>query len=259
VTLEVTPAGSGPIISFGGIVNNANFGGDQPLAPGGLAVLFGEQFSYRAPATDPAWPSALDGVSVFLNGIRAPVYYVSYNQVNFQVPAELAAGNAFAQVSRDGTTGNVVTVPIAASQPRIMEWSGLGGYGIIVNNDGTLPLPADVRLGNFTSRPAAAGDTLVLYALGYGATVPAVASGQVSPTTPLAAVPGTHGITLSDTPGFLGQTVSVPPFFVGLTPGFVGLFQINVTLPAAIPSGPRTRIRITSNGVTSNTVQLATQ
>ncbi len=259
VTLEVTPPGSGPLISFGGIVNNANFGGNESLAPGGLAVLFGEQFSYRAPVTDATWPGTLDGVSVFVNGIRAPVFYVSYNQINFQVPAEIPAGPASVQVTREGTTGNVATISVAASQPRIMEWSGLGGYGIIVNNDGTLPLPPAIRLGTFTSKPAVAGDTLVLYALGYGATVPAVGSGQMSPSSPLAVVPGTHGITLSDSPGFLGQTVNVTPFFVGLTPGFVGLFQINVTLPPSIPTGARTYLRITSNGVASNSVQLATQ
>ena len=259
VTLEITPPGAGPLIAFGGIVNNANFGADQPLAPGGLAVAFGEQFTFGAPTTDATWPGSLNGVSVFVNGVRAPVFYVSYNQINFQVPLEVSAGDAFVQVTREGTPGNVVTVPIAASQPRIMEWSGLGGYGIIVNSDGTLPLPETIRLGNFISRPATAGDTLVVYALGYGATIPAVGSGQVSPASPLAQVPGDHGITLSDTPGLLGQTVNVRPFFVGLTPGFVGLFQINVTLPPGIPTGNRTYLRITSNGVSSNTVQLATR
>jgi uncharacterized protein (TIGR03437 family) len=45
-------------------------------------------------------------------------------------------------------------------------------------------------------------------------------------------------------------------FFSGLSPGFVGLYQINVTLPASLPSGTQ-QLVVTSNGIASNAVNIA--
>jgi len=48
------------------------------------------------------------------------------------------------------------------------------------------------------------------------------------------------------------------PAFVGLTPGFVGLYQINVTIPFGLPSGD-SAFSFKVNDVPSNVVQLAIQ
>ena len=43
----------------------------------------------------------------------------------------------------------------------------------------------------------------------------------------------------------------------GLTPGFVGLYQINARVPAGVAAGAAVPLLLTQSGVASNTVTLA--
>jgi uncharacterized protein (TIGR03437 family) len=53
--------------------------------------------------------------------------------------------------------------------------------------------------------------------------------------------------------------ISVAPLFAGLTPGFVGLYQINVVIPDSSPRGELVPLLIDVNGVPSNVVYIAVQ
>jgi uncharacterized protein (TIGR03437 family) len=44
--------------------------------------------------------------------------------------------------------------------------------------------------------------------------------------------------------------------YAGLAPGFAGLYQINVRVPADVAPGPDVPVRVTAGGVLSNTVTL---
>jgi uncharacterized protein (TIGR03437 family) len=106
--------------------------------------------------------------------------------------------------------------------------------------------------------PVKAGDTIVIYALGLGPTTPPVASGTASPSSPLAKVSGTTQVCFGvETP--FHQSPCATALFSGLTPGFVGLYQINVTIPAGIPSGNISMTVLLVNNVESTPVQLAVQ
>ena len=60
--------------------------------------------------------------------------------------------------------------------------------------------------------------------------------------------------------GYLPATgVAADPFFVGLTPGLVGLYQINVTVPAEAPRGDAVPVALGSGTVVSNRVVIAIQ
>jgi len=54
-------------------------------------------------------------------------------------------------------------------------------------------------------------------------------------------------------------SVSIPAAFAGLAPGYVGLYQVNVPVPANAPSGSAVPLTVTVNGVVSNMVTVATQ
>ena len=95
--------------------------------------------------------------------------------------------------------------------------------------------------------PAVPGEVVVVYALGLGKTNPAVPTGQ--PTTIPAPVVTTALAVLFDFTPNAGPLIPAPlidmlppavsvPEFAGLTPGEVGLYQINVKLPNTFPSVP---------------------
>jgi uncharacterized protein (TIGR03437 family) len=245
-----------PTVSTGGILNNANFASGDSLGVGTIAALFGEFLTdqlYFAPGAP--LPTTLGGVRVLVNGRAAPIYFASPSQINFQVPLETLGGSAVVQVERNGVVGNRASVNVVAQAGRILVWSGLR-YGIIVNADGTLPLPASVRLGNFVSKPARGGDTLVIYAIGFGQTNPSVQTGAASPSSPLAQL--SNVIVRFGVPDAFGSSIPVSAQFAGLSPGFVGLFQINVQVPEGIPAFDEYDLSIEYNNQASNRVKIAT-
>ncbi len=256
VEMEIV-ADPAPTIAVGGILNNANFARNDSLGVGTIAAVFGEFLAGSlASAPGAPLPTTLGGVRVLVNGTAAPLYFVSPGQINFQVPLEATGGDAIVQIERDGRVGNRASVNIVSQAGRILVWPGLR-YGIIVNSDGTLPLPASVRLGTFQSKPARPGDVLVIYAIGFGQTNPPVASGTASPTSPLAQLSGV--LVRFGVPGIFDSSIAVEPQFAGLTPGFVGLFQINVQVPAGIQAQNDYDVSIEYNNQPTNRVWIATQ
>ena len=98
------------------------------------------------------------------------------------------------------------------------------------------------------ANPAKAGDVVVVYCTGLGATNPAVRSGEAAPTSPLAKATTPVSVTIG------GQSAAVQ--FAGLTPGLVGLYQVNVQIPGAVTPGSAVPLVISQDGVPSNTVTL---
>ena len=98
-----------------------------------------------------------------------------------------------------------------------------------------------------------------MYALGLGTTVPSVVSGAASPSSPLANITTPSTVTFGV--GAVGGSADpVRPQFIGLSPGFVGLYQINVAVPANSPKGNRIGIELNFGPtITSNRVEIAVQ
>lgn len=249
VRLEVTAQAS-PTAFYQGVVNNATFEAG-PVAQGELVALFGDQLAYADPkqATTLPLPTDLSGAKVYVNDRPAPIYYASYSQINFQIPYDAAIGDAVLRVERDGQRGNSIGVPIVKAAARLMRL-GIGDYGIIINPDGSFAVPSSIGIGH----PAKAGDTQVVYALGLGPTVPVVATGAGAPGGPLAQVAPTPQVYLGGS--VLGGAEPITPLFVGLTPGFVGLYQINFTIPDSAPRGNMVPMSIDGG---TNRVNLAIQ
>ncbi|HTC88173.1 MAG TPA: IPT/TIG domain-containing protein [Bryobacteraceae bacterium] len=252
IPVQLVVAAQGPpVASVGGVVNNGTFGSGEPLAQGDIAAVFGNQFDFDAPQSAPSLPllTTLDNVQVLVNGKAAPLYYVSSSQINFEVPIDAATGDGTVQVVRNGSAGNLIYVDINAQVPRFIVYNG--GYGIM-----TTPLGA---LTGIPSNPVKAGDTIVIYTVGLGPTSPSVPSGTGSPATaPLATVQGTTQVCFGvETPFY--QAPCATPLFVGLTPNFVGLYQINVTIPTGVTPGNSTMTLLLVDNVESTSVQLAVQ
>lgn len=241
IRLEIVAAGP-PVVQAGSVVNNATFERGRELAQGELPAVFGEQFTTGEPvqATSLPLPTTLGGASVLINDQPVPLYYVSANQINFQVPFEAAVGEGTLRVDRGGQRSNAVSVTIARSAPRLL---------IAVN--GSVAVVSTPFGGAAT--PVTPGETVVIYALGLGPTNPAVASGTGAPSSPLAIVPGTNTMFFGSG-GLFNDPVSQTPQFIGLTPQFVGLYQINVTIPADAPRGAAVPVFLQGDIGTSNTL-----
>ncbi|MEN6604592.1 MAG: hypothetical protein ABFD86_19445 [Bryobacteraceae bacterium] len=253
INFEVIPAGA-PRLYYRGLVNNITFAGGDALSRGEIVALFGEQMTMSDPLAATTLPlgDLLNGVRVYINEKPVPLYYSSYGQVNLQIPFDATIGDAAVRVERNGESSNKISVQIAARAPRIMRL-GIGDYGIIVNQDGSFPIPVTAGI---SSHPAKAGDYLVIYALGLGETVPPVASGAGAPAAePFARVPQPPKVIF--TGGSWGVASSVDPLFVGLTPNFVGLYQINVQVPPSPPIGTAVSIYTDDGTYRSNVVRLA--
>ncbi len=113
--------------------------------------------------------------------------------------------------------------------------------------DGTLVAQhADYRLVD-ENLPAKPGEPLRIYLVGMGATAPPVKSGDAAPSEPLAKVPSRVQVTVD------GEVA--PISYVGLTPGGVGLYQIDFTVPASAKTG-ELEVVITQDGAKANVTRL---
>ncbi|MBS1856098.1 MAG: hypothetical protein JST11_12080 [Acidobacteria bacterium] len=233
VTFVVTPKGA-PVIRYQGVVDNGTFAAGEAATGGDVMVVLGEQLSFGDLTVGQAPPLAttVGGAKVLVNGTEAPMYYSSYGQLAFQLPYGLSPGSVEVQVSRDGQLSNKVSVDIAPRAPRMLL-IGSTGYGAIVNQDGSLPMPVGAISG-VNTHPAHAGDTLTIYAIGLGETSPLPAAGTPAPAAePLARLTAVPSVVFG---GGIGA-ITATPLFAGLTPTYAGLYQVNVTIPDGVPKG----------------------
>lgn len=221
---------TGPLIGFGGVVDNAVASGT--VAPGDIAVAYGIQFTTSAPGGPTTLPLAtsFNNVQITVNGTPAPLYFTSAGQIDFEVPFGTPPGTAIVQVIDNNQPGNSVSVTIAERAPKILVFGG--GTPIIVNySDGSIPSETFTLLKSHAAHP---GDTLIIYAIGLGQTDPEATTGAAATNPPLLEIDPPVTVTLG---GGFSPTTTITPLFTGLAPGFVGLYQINVTLPENVPTG----------------------
>jgi uncharacterized protein (TIGR03437 family) len=257
VTFELQPQGA-PVLSFGGAVNAASFA--PSFAPGGISAVFGTQLAFEtAQAQSLPVPTTVANAQVLVNGIAAPIFFASANQINFQVPFEAQPGIGNVQVIRGGMAGNKVTARIDSSAPGLFR-IGVGEYGAIVNaSQGNFPFPTAVgnALG-VAAAPARPGDFIVLFGTGLGPVNPTVGTGQAALGSPLSFIVNAPFVTYGRTP--VQGVPLVEPAFVGLTPGFAGLFQVNVIVPLDLGTNPRMAVTLEfPSGPRSNTVEIAVE
>ena len=267
VTFEVRAPG-GPESGFEGLVNGASFDLTQKVAPGAIVSLFGVHLAPEtaSPETTPL-PTTAATTKVLINGIEAPLFFVSFQQVNLQVPYEVAEGLATVQVMRGDQIGNQISAAVVNRSPGIFRWN-IEEYGIITNftmasnyTEVTCPLPRSIACpAGLPSVPARPGDVLVIWSTGLGEVSPAVPTGEAAPLSPLSEVSPRPSVLLDTRIPFLNRRV--PSQFAGLTSGFVGLFQVNAQIPVGLPLGnlPKLGIQIEfTDGRRSNLVDIAVE
>jgi uncharacterized protein (TIGR03437 family) len=230
-----------PAISPGGVVNAASFlPAPVPLAPGALVSIFGINFaSGLTQASELPLPTEMAGTSVTVNGTRAPLVFVSPSQINVQLPYDLREGEAKIRVTTPQGASTEETVNIGAAAPGIFMIAG-GSRAVAINQDGTL---------NTETNAETRSRVMTVYLTGIGPLDGELAAGQAAPLTTLYRA-------VLDTAATIGGR-NVPVLFLGLTPGFVGLAQANLQVPADAPVGTALELVISVNRQRSNTALVA--
>ncbi|HLK64508.1 MAG TPA: IPT/TIG domain-containing protein [Bryobacteraceae bacterium] len=228
----------------------ANAEGEKPLiAPNTWVEIKGQNLSkandtrtwQAADFVNNQMPTSLDGVSVTVNGKSAFVYYISPTQVNVLTPPDAMSGPVVVQVTRSGAASAPFTVSSQALSPSFFVFNG-GPYAIATHLDGSLAGPASLYPGSIT--PAKPGETIVVYANGFGPTSPAAVSGSITQSGTISPLPTVTIGGVKATVGFAGL----------ISPG---LFQLNVVIPGSVPSGDNPVIA-TINGTATTPAALIT-
>lgn len=216
-------------INSGGLVNAANY--LWPVAPGSIAAVFGNFFRPApASATESPLPGNLDDLSIqFGSSTLAPLFYVSDEQVNIQVPWELAGQTRVSLAATlSGQAGAPQIAILAPIAPGIFTTNSEGlGQGAI--------LDASNRLVD-SSNPATPGSTVLqIFCTGLGPVSNQPPSGSPAPFSPLAYTTTTPAVTIGGMPAEVS--------FSGLAPGYVGLYQVNAQVPAGLSANSATPVR----------------
>ncbi len=232
-------------------VSAASFvGSPAPLSSNSIVAGFGTQLATgtQAATTQPL-PTSLLNTTVTVNGVAAPLFFVSPNQINYLIPPNTPAGDV--QVVVTSTQGNgdqIVSrgqLKVAQSGPAIFtaNANGIGAPAAVTGRinangqfvfDSKLPFEPDpVNPGLVIPSPIDVGTAerkayLILYGTGLrdapAGTVKAIFGGIEIGVTPVAA------------------------------PGFTGLDQVNLEIPVSLKGRGNVDVTLVAGGVSSNSV-----
>ena len=211
------------------LVSAASYRPDA-ASPEAMVAAFGQKLATgTATLTSLPLPTELAGTSVRVDGVLAPLFFVSPQQINFLIPVQTATGFAAVEITAADGTVSRSGLTVAATAPAIFTANaqGNGAPAALSTVDG-----ASYRhVGNPDGSPNAinAGDFLILFGTGIRG-----------------AAAGTVKLTIGG--------ADVPVLYAGRQADFVGLDQVNTQIPAGLSGEVVATLSI--NGRAANPVRL---
>jgi uncharacterized protein (TIGR03437 family) len=225
--ISTTP--SAPAIApSAGLVNGASF--QAGIVPNSWITIVGTNLSSKtdtwanAVAANGALPQSLDGVSVSVGGQPAYISYISPGQINALAP-NVAPGNVSVTVTNSNGTSSRVTAVVQMVQPAFFHW---GNYAVATRTDYSYAVK-NGAISGLTTVPAKPGDVIILWGIGFGATVPPAPAGVLVP------LGGSYNTANAVTVTVGGATATV--YGAALTPGQAGLYQVAIQIPTTLADG----------------------
>ncbi len=228
-----------PSITSGGVNTASAFGGAGYATGGTYIEIYGTNLAGDVARS---WadedfrngraPTVLEGVSVTVNRQPAYVAFVSKNQINVQVPGGVPiVGTVPVAVTYVGQTSPAVQLAIRPTAPGLLAPASfkVGEKQYVVGLHGNLGTFVANGVAGVPDAPAAPGETVIFYGVGFGGVNPS--------SIPVGGQVVTQEARISNPLVFKigGQDALVA--FAGLAPGLVGLYQFNVTVPASLGTG----------------------
>lgn len=235
------------IARSGGVVNGATF--QSGISPGSWFTIQGTNLSsvtdnWNNAIVNGALPTKLDGVSVMVGGEPAYIAFVSPTQINALAP-NVATGTVAVTVTTSIATSQPVNAQVLAEQPAFFQW---GTYAVATHQDFSYAVKNGAIAG-LTTVPAKPGEVIILWGTGFGPTSPAAPAGAETPTTT------TYNTATPVTVTIGNQTATV--YGAALAPGFAGLYQIAIQVPASLANGDYPVVA-TINGASSPATTMMT-
>ena len=223
--LKIAPGISPLDVPGNAVFNSASYAAGLPL-PGGLASVTVSGLNITgtmAASGSGPLPTQMAGVTILVAGVPAPILAIApvssgMQQINFQVPFD--------------ATSNATEVQYQGSSVFLFPQTSAPGIFTLPDGTAAIQHAADYSLVT-PSNPAHPGEVIVVYATGLGTVSPPVATG-VAPTGPAQVSSTCGGIFLagSSAPYSTGATL-----YAGVTPGIVGLYQLNIQLSPDLQPG----------------------
>ena len=229
--LELSPASATPTAAVTNVASAASLA--PGTAPASWITISGTNLSsttrtWTADEAKAGLPTALDGVSVQVNGKGAYVQSISPTQVTALTPSDSSTGPVSVVVNNNGTAAPAAIVVMAPLAPALLVASD---NKYLVTSRGDNPLAGRVDHFPSASFPAPvgvqAGDVVSFYGSGFGPVDPAITDGVLQAASSAMTTPLT--LTIG------GRTVQTS--FAGLAPGFAGVYQFKTTVPVDIGAG----------------------
>ncbi|MBI5085895.1 MAG: hypothetical protein HZB13_15005 [Acidobacteria bacterium] len=221
---DVLPDDSGlPVLEPDGVLSSLNPKRGAALSPGMVAAIYGRNMSGTT--------------ELLIGGIPAYLFSISDTQLLAQIPTELEPDRNYSVVlTANDMAATLPGIYLAPVQP-----------GVAASDDGRLIARHTDGKPVDASNPAKPGEEVILDLVGMGATTPAIATGKSSPSDPPATTVTLPEVTID------GQNAQV--LFSGLTPGGIGLYQINLIVPGTVSAG-EVDVQVTQQGVAANAARL---
>ena len=238
----VSVGAGGPQVSPNGVVNAADY--VAKVSRGSLAFAFGANLASQAgQAQSLPLQQSINGSSVTVAGIAAPIYVVNPAFIEFQIPYEVPLGVSVpVVVSVNGSPSNSVSVTVADYAIGVFQYNRTASVvdPIIAHSNYSLVTPTS---------PAIPGESLLVIANGIG---------KLNNPPRTGAAVGLPYPTAADSPLITVAGITAVTQYAGLLPGALGVVQINVQLPQNLPSGSLPLV-IQSTGDSSPSVNLYVQ
>lgn len=256
LALTISPNGAtgSPVITTGGVA--PLYSSVSTIQSGSWISIYGCNLAATSSfwGNTPTFATSVGGSSVSIDGKPGFPWFVSPGQINVQVPNDATIGPVSVTVTTALGTSNAVTATLAAIAPALLlngDYSHALGVVPSANNTGAqgggaydFLGPANGSLG-YPTKPAAKGQTILLYGVGFGPTQTTASAGTASVTASFITSPITATVG--------GVSASVGAAIVA-----AGEYQINLTIPSNAVSGDQ-NVVITVGGVTAPTAVVSIQ
>jgi uncharacterized protein (TIGR03437 family) len=230
-----------PYVAPAGVINAAGLTPKPDLAAGSVVSVYGASMANAVVAAPSGpLPQTLGGATATIGDRIAPLFFVSPDQVNLQLPSILDPGPYTLTISVQGLPDATANFTVARNAPGIFTRTvGDKTVAVIEHQDGTLVAP---------DSPALQGELLSLFVTGLGPLSPARLDGLAIPNTPV--------FNALDPVTVLVGGVALPAEAAFASPGRVAVDEVQFRLTANTPSSTTAQLQIQVGQHTSNSAPL---